>query len=117
MRALQSHAAHVTVIPVATMRALFDAGHSLVPLGAGDDGKSPLVQFQGRSRLPFGVVISRMEAAGSAMFGIRLNGMIVADCDTRNDVTTAHIRGLVGSPSITVERCAGRTTISGYRPA
>jgi len=77
--------------PFDTMRCLYEAGHSLIPLG-GEDGKRPLVTGWTGRRLPLETAIKRMQQAGSTTYGIRLNELCVVDCDTDN----AETRQLVG---------------------
>lgn len=66
----------------AEVSRLYALGYNLIPLGNGDLGKSPSVKFGGRKRLPLGVVLDRMRAENSAMYGVRLPGLLVIDIDT-----------------------------------
>ncbi|MEM6464732.1 MAG: hypothetical protein AAF724_22770, partial [Pseudomonadota bacterium] len=70
------------------MQRLFQAGHSLIPLGKRDDdgnvednGKAASVRFQGRNRLPLKRVVEIMCDLRTCMYGVRLDGMAVVDID------------------------------------
>lgn len=65
---------------IAEMTRLYVIGFSLLPLG-GKNGKTPLVRFKDRKRLPLDLVIRRMTETGSRSYGIRLNGLLVIDVD------------------------------------
>ncbi len=95
-------------VPIAEMSRLFEAGYSLIPLGKGSDGKEPLVTFQGRKRLPFQSVIRIMQKAGSAMYGIRLGGIVVVDCDTDNVQTLDFASAGFGHSDFMVKTSRGR---------
>jgi hypothetical protein len=74
----------------ATMACLYSAGFHLIPLG-GDDGKKPLLRSWHESkRLPLAITEERMRRAGSLTYGVRLDGLMVVDLDTDNDVTRAY---------------------------
>ena len=94
--------------PFFDMSRLYGGGHSLIPLGSGEDGKSPLVRFEGSKRLPLGVIQNRMQQADSAIYGIRLHGMIVVDCDTDNAATAEYVEKRFGASSIQVKTPRGR---------
>ena len=63
------------------MVRLHGEGFSLLPLGAGRDGKSPMVKYKDIPRLPFQHVIAPMTRTGSLMYGIRLDRWVVLDVD------------------------------------
>ena len=94
--------------PFFDMSRLYGGGHSLIPLGSGEDGKSPLVRFEGSKRLPLGVIQNRMQQADSAIYGIRLHGMLVVDCDTDNAATAEYVEKRFGASSIQVKTPRGR---------
>lgn len=100
--------APVAGIPVATMNRLHAAGYSLLPLGGGNDGKSPSVAFKDRRRLPLAVVIERMQAVGTSMYGIRLAGLVIVDCDTDNEATRTVVRERFGLSAFSVRTPRGR---------
>lgn len=62
------------------MAALDRAGFELLPLGAGPDGKAPLMPFAGRTFSLSGA-LRAMAARGSLAYGVRLDGLVVADLD------------------------------------
>lgn len=68
-------------VPSAEITRLYGAGFSLLPLGGGSDGKSPLTGFKGEARLPVRRVLGILHGKGSASYGIRLDGLAVIDCD------------------------------------
>lgn len=69
------------VIPSEEMARLHHAGFSLLPLGRGADGKSPLLGFSGSQRIPLARVLAPMHRTGSLCYGIRLERLAVIDCD------------------------------------
>lgn len=69
---------------VMEMSRLYRAGFSLIPLGAGQDGKSPMTRFSGKLRLPLKQVLGPMHSKGSACYGIRTDKLAVLDCDTND---------------------------------
>lgn len=71
------------------MRALFELGYHLIPCG-GETGKQPLRKGWNRpdaKRMPLETVVSVMEKANSCTYGIRLDGLVVVDCDTWDENT------------------------------
>ena len=95
-------------IPLAEMSALYEQGFSLVPLGAGDNGKSPLVRFSGRKRLPFNTVIQIMQKHQSCVYGLRLESLVVIDCDTDNQQTNEYVKRRFGESNYQVKTPRGR---------
>lgn len=95
-------------VPVAEISQLYEAGYSLIPLGKGPDGKSPLVTFEGRKRLPLPIVIDMMQKAGSSMYGVRLKRIVVVDCDTENAQTLAFVAANFGQTDFAVKTSRGR---------
>lgn len=77
--------------PSEYMHALVTSGFSLVPLGGGDDGKSPLFAYSRRERWPLRNILGPMHGRGSRCYGVRLEGLCVLDCDIYDP---ALIRGL-----------------------
>lgn len=67
--------------PSGEISRLHSAGFSLLPLGGGADGKSPLCSFKGAEKLPIKRVLGLMHSKGSMVYGIRLNRLAVIDCD------------------------------------
>ena len=62
------------------MRSLVAAGFNLLPLGRGKSGKAPLLRYKDRY-LPLKQVLGAMASAGSYVYGVRLDGLAVVDCD------------------------------------
>lgn len=97
-----SHGAVDATEIYAEVRRLHDAGFSLLPLSP---ERKPLVAFQGRQRLPAGVVIGRMQAAESMCFGLRLPGILAIDDDAETPASLAFIeRNFGASPYRTKTR-------------
>jgi hypothetical protein len=94
--------------PFCTMEVLHNQGFSLIPLGGGSDGKSPLVKFAGRKRLPLDVVTKQMQSKNSEMYGVRLPGLVVIDCDTDNQATTDFVKSEFGHSNFQVKTPRGR---------
>ena len=69
------------LVPSAEISRLFHAGFSLLPLGGGADGKSPLTSYEVIDGLPLKRVLGILHANNSANYGIRLKGLAVVDCD------------------------------------
>ena len=70
------------------MRQIYRSGSVLIPLG-GQNGKKPLIAGWNGRRLPLDTCLRRMAGMNSTTYGIRLDGLLVVDCDTDNDVTRA----------------------------
>lgn len=98
----------VAAVPVSDMVRLYSAGYSIIPLGKGLDGKSPLVTFEGRKRLPLQTVIRLMQEAGSTSYGVRLGGIVVVDCDTDNAQTLQFVADNFGHSDFAVKTSRGR---------
>ena len=67
--------------PFDVMARLHGAGFSLLPLGGGLNGKSPLTTFKDRPKLTLSQVLGPMRSKKSQCYGIRLGGFVVIDCD------------------------------------
>jgi Bifunctional DNA primase/polymerase, N-terminal len=68
-------------VPAAEICRLHSVGFSLLPLGGGPDGKSPLCGFKGIDRLQPRRILGPMYGKGSKSYGVRLGGFAVIDCD------------------------------------
>ena len=94
------NAPRVTAKPVADALAaasqLSQMGWALLPLGKGKDGKSPSLKFGTVSRHPLHLIRERMQALNTAMFAVRLEGVVVVDADTDNAATRAYIEERFG---------------------
>lgn len=94
--------------PVDEMARLHHAGFSLLPLGAGDDGKGPMASFKGVERLPLGRVLAPMHRSGSQCYGIRLNGLAVIDCDEDSAELVTEMEMRFGASPVHVTTPRGR---------
>lgn len=94
--------------PAEQMARLHGAGFSLLPLGKGDDGKSPLLSFKGKARLPLGKVLAPMHRAGSSCYGVRLDGLAVIDCDTDDPGLVKQMEARFGASPVHVRTPRGR---------
>lgn len=94
--------------PIDEMARLHHAGFSLVPLGRGDDGKSPMLAFQGKPRLPLGRVLAPMHRTGSTCYGIRLDGLAVIDCDEDDPALVNQMEARFGASPVHVRTPRGR---------
>ena len=57
------------------------AGIPLLPLGGGTDGKAPLLRAWAGSKLALRRVLAPLYRTGSTVYGVRLDGLAVIDCD------------------------------------
>ncbi|TNC68014.1 bifunctional DNA primase/polymerase [Rubellimicrobium roseum] len=92
----------------AEIARLHHTGFSLLPLGRGADGKSPLVSFQGVDRLPLRRVLAPMHRTGSTCYGVRLIGLVVVDCDTDDPALVSAMETRFGASPIHVRTPRGR---------
>lgn len=60
---------------------LVRAGFPLLPLGGGADGKAPLLRSWAGPVLPLARVLAPLYRAGLQVYGVRLDGLAVIDCD------------------------------------
>lgn len=77
-------------------------GFSLVPLGGGDDGKSPLTSFKGGDRIPVRQVLGILHGRNSATYGIRLSGLAVIDCDDNDPELVQQMEARFGTSAVHV---------------
>jgi acetylornithine deacetylase/succinyl-diaminopimelate desuccinylase-like protein len=68
-------------IPESGVDALQAAQCAEMPLGGGDAGKSPLIRRWTDPKLTLAQVLAPMFRTGSAVYGLRLEGLAVIDCD------------------------------------
>jgi hypothetical protein len=71
---------------IETMHRFFRMGFVLIPLG-GSDGKKPLISGWNGRRLSLDVCLKRMATVNSMTYGVRLDGLLVIDLDTKNEAT------------------------------
>ena len=83
------------------------SGFSLLPLGGGQNGKSPLCKFAGKNP-PVRQVIAIMNAKASSAYGVRLQDIVVVDVDENSqDIKSLVVRRFGNSP-VQVETPRGR---------
>lgn len=87
----------------ATIARLYGAGYKMLPLGDGADGKKPLIgNWSAAKGCSPSTLAQLMGGAGSQMYGIRLDGLLVVDCDTDNPSTRNYVEQHFGlSPCMT----------------
>lgn len=95
-------------VPIDYMERLSRAGFSLLPLGGGEDGKSPRVKFKGKSRLTLGQVLGPMRCSNSQCYGVRLEGLAVIDCDVDDVDLIEQLETRFGASSVHVKTPRGR---------
>ena len=94
--------------PVEVMSRLHSHGYSLLPLGGGEDGKSPLLPFSAKPRIGLPQVLGPMYGKGSACYGIRLDGLLVIDCDEDSDGLVKTLEARFGASPVHVVTPRGR---------
>lgn len=92
----------MTAVPSAEISRLYGAGFSLLPLGGGDDGKSPLTSFKSADRLPVKRVLGILHSKNSASYGIRLDGLAVIDCDVDDPALVEQMEARFGASPVHV---------------
>lgn len=95
-------------LPSDEMARLHHAGFSLLPLGAGTDGKSPMLRFRGEPRIPLGRILAPMHRDGSTCYGIRLDGLAVIDCDEDSSALVRAMETRFGASPVHVKTPRGR---------
>lgn len=95
-------------VPAQQMAQLHGRGFSLLPLGKGADGKSPLLGFSSAQRIPLARVLAPMHRTGSSCYGIRLGGLAVIDCDTDDPALVADMEARFGASPVHVKTPRGR---------
>lgn len=95
--------------PIRTeMARLKGAGHHLLPLGGGVDGKAPLLRAWAGPSLTFGKILAPMYRAGSTAYGVRLDGLAVIDCDSDDTAVVAQMEARFGVSPVHVKTPRGR---------
>jgi hypothetical protein len=90
------------------MARLKGAGHHLLPLGGGVDGKAPLLRAWAGPSLALGRILAPMYRAGSTAYGVRLDGLAVIDCDDDNSALVAEMEARFGQSPVHVKTPRGR---------
>lgn len=94
---------------------LVRAGFPLLPLGGGVDGKTPLARAWAGSAMPLGNVLAPMHRTGSRAYGIRLDGLVVVDCDIDDPGLVADLESRFGPSPVHIKTPRGRHLY--YRPS
>jgi hypothetical protein len=95
--------------PIRTeMARLKGAGHHLLPLGGGADGKAPLLRAWAGPGLTLGRILAPMYRAGSTAYGVRLDGLAVIDCDSDDSALVAQMEARFGVSPVHVKTPRGR---------
>lgn len=91
----------------ARMKRLIQQGFILIPLGKGADGKEPLLRDWNVKRLGWDAFHRIMTKAGSTMYGIRLDDMVVLDIDVHDDALVAQLEARFGPAGVSVRTPRG----------
>lgn len=83
-------------------------GFPLLPLGGGTDGKAPLVKAWAGPALPLGQVLAPLHRSGAQVYGIRLDGLAVIDCDDDDPALVAAMEARFGPSPVHVKTPRGR---------
>lgn len=83
------------------------AGFPLLPLGGGEDGKTPLTRAWAGPALPLAQVLAPMHRTGSRAYGVRLDGLAVLDCDTDDPALVADLEARFGPSPVHVRTPRG----------
>jgi len=87
---------------------LWKAGFSLLPLGGAADGKKPTITGWAYKRPTLGQVFGPMNRKAMPMFGIRLDGLAVLDCDINDPDLVADLEARFGASSVHVRTPRGQ---------
>lgn len=77
-------------------------------MGGGADGKGPLVEAWTGPKLALARVLAPLYRAGSQVYGIRLDGLAVIDCDTDSAELVAALEARFGPSPVHVRTPRGR---------
>ncbi|MCC5987289.1 MAG: bifunctional DNA primase/polymerase [Pararhodobacter sp.] len=84
------------------------AGFPLLPLGGGADGKAPLLRAWAGPALPLARILAPLYRSGSQLYGIRLDGLAVVDCDDDSPELVAAMEARFGPSPVHVKTPRGR---------
>jgi hypothetical protein len=87
---------------------LVRAGFPLLPLGGGDDGKAPLLRAWAGPPLPLARILAPLYRSASMVYGIRLDGLAVVDCDDDSTELVAQLEARFGPSPVHVTTPRGR---------
>lgn len=83
------------------------AGFPLLPLGGGEDGKTPLTRAWAGPAMPLTQVLAPMHRTGSRAYGVRLDRLAVIDCDTADPTLVADLEARFGPSPVHVRTPRG----------
>lgn len=95
------------LVPTDEIVRLHRLGFSLLPLGRGSDGKSPLTAFAGKAKFELRQVLGPLHGKNSGCYGIRLDGLLVIDCDEDNPALINELEARFGVSPIHVRTPRG----------
>ena len=84
------------------------AGFHPVPLGGGEAGKAPLIRNWTDPKLTLAQVLAPMFRTGSAVYGLRLEGLAVIDVDDDSPDLVAAMEARFGPSPVHVKTPRGR---------
>lgn len=87
---------------------LVRAGFPLLPLGGGADGKAPLVNGWTGPKMPLARVLAPLYRSGSQVVGVRLDSLLVIDCDTDSAELVESLEARFGPSPVHVKTPRGR---------
>lgn len=87
---------------------LYRMGFSLLPLGVGEDGKKPLLSGWADKRLTLAQMFGPMHRRNVPMYGIRLDGLAVVDCDADDAELLKSLEARFGPSPVHVKTPRGR---------
>lgn len=84
------------------------AGFPLLPLGAGVDGKGPLLRSWAGPKMTLSRILAPLYRTGSQAYGVRLDGLAVIDCDADSPELVAAMEARFGPSPVHVKTPRGR---------
>lgn len=84
------------------------AGFPLLPLGAGVEGKGPLLKTWAGPKITLSRVLAPLYRTGSQVYGVRLDGLAVIDCDADSPELVAAMEARFGPSPVHVKTPRGR---------
>lgn len=84
------------------------AGFHPLPLGGGDAGKSPIIRNWSNPKLTLAQILAPMFRTGSTVYGLRLDGLAVIDCDEDSPDLVAAMEARFGPSPVHVKTPRGR---------
>lgn len=90
------------------MARLKGSGLHLLPLGGGIDGKAPLLRAWAGPCLTLAQILAPMHRSGSQAYGVRLDDLVVIDCDVDDIGLVAQMEARFGESPVHVKTPRGR---------